>query len=141
MERDSATAGLPVPRSDERNQAFWAAAQRGSLVIARCLSCGNLEAPPISNCRRCLGETFEWITARGGGTLYSFIEYHKAWTDEWKEHTPYTVAIIDLDEGLRMVSGLVADEAGELPGVGDRVQVVFQQRGADSRVPMFRRAA
>jgi uncharacterized OB-fold protein len=83
-------------------------------------------------------ESFEWVSAKGGGRVYSYIEYHKAWTKEWNAHVPYVVAVIELDEGVRLISGLVRKSGGDLPQVGDRVEVAFQERANGTRVPVFR---
>src|SRR3954447_20290293 len=115
---------LPVPKSDELNRPFWDAAREERFVLPRCAACGQLATPPVSNCDACLTDTFEWVEATGRGTIFSFIEYHRAWLREYDGHLPYVVAIIDLDDGVKLISSIV-DADGDAIKVGDRVKVVF----------------
>lgn len=131
------TLDLPIPQSDERNLPYWEAARHDEFVIPRCRECGAVEAPPVVNCRSCLADDFEWSPDAGTGTVYSFIEYHRAWTDAWRGHTPYIVAIVELDAGPRILSSLLTAPDGRTPGVGDRVAVAFQERGEGWKVPVF----
>ena len=128
--------GLPVPLSDELNRPFWEAAREGRFVIPRCAECGQLMVPPVANCRACLATRFEWVPAGGRGTIYSFIEYHRAWIPEFADHLPYAVAIIELDEGPRLISLLVG-ETSDWVRIGAQVRVAFQERAGGARVPVF----
>lgn len=128
--------GLPVPQSDDRNLPFWQAASDRRFVIARCSNCGHLMAPPVTNCTACLHDEVEWVSAAGGGQVYSFVEYFRAWIPEFLPFLPYTVAIVELDEGPRMITIILRREGQNLT-VGDRVTVTFQDRGAGSQVPIF----
>jgi uncharacterized protein len=130
--------GLPIPESDERNKPFWHAATEGRFMIARCSACHHLMAPPVANCRLCLSDDVDWITSAGQGVVYSYIEYFRAWIPEFASRIPYTVAIIELDEGVRLFTSVVRSEGDSLH-IGDRVSVAFQTRG-ESRVPVFERA-
>ena len=128
--------GLPVPVSDELNQPFWEAAGEGQLVVPRCAECGQIMAPPVANCSACLATRFEWVPTSGRGTVYSFIEYHRSWIREYDGRVPYIVAIVELDEGPRLITGLVG-ETSEWVMIGARVRVAFQERAQRARVPVF----
>jgi uncharacterized OB-fold protein len=128
--------GLPVPLSDELNRPFWEAAREGRFVIPRCAECGRMMAPPVANCSACLATYFEWVAASGQGTVYSFIEYHRPWIREYDEHLPYVVAIVELDEGPRLITALVG-ETSDWVQIGARVRVAFQERAEGARVPVF----
>ena len=127
---------LPVPVSDELNRPFWDAAREERFVIPRCAECGRLLAPPVANCSACLATRFEWIAASGRATVYSFIEYHRSWLREYDAHLPYVVAIVDLEEGPRLITTLVGDTSDWVQ-IGARVRVAFQQRAEGARVPVF----
>jgi uncharacterized protein len=128
--------GLPVPESDLMNQPFWDAARESRFVLPRCATCNHLMAPPIANCNVCLGRTFAWISSPGHGSVYSFIEYHRAWMPQYEGKIPYVVAVIALDEGPRMIAGVIG-QSDTVANVGARVAVIFQERDRGSRVPMF----
>jgi uncharacterized OB-fold protein len=118
------------------NQPFWDAAREGRFVLPRCAACKHLMAPPVANCGSCLGRDFEWVTSSGRGSIYSFIEYFRAWIPQYEGKIPYVVAVIALDEGPRMIAGIVR-ESDQTVQVGARVSLLFQERDGGARVPMF----
>jgi uncharacterized OB-fold protein len=132
--------GLPLPVSDELNRPFWEAAREGRFVIPACAECGRVLTPPVANCAACLATRFEWKVASGRGAVYSFIEYHRAWFREYEGRLPYIVAIVELDEGPRLITGLVGDTS-DWVRIGARVRVAYQERGEGARVPVFERDA
>lgn len=140
METLTSGLDLPAPKSDATNRPFWEAARERRFVMPRCAACGLLMAPPVANCSACLGDRFDWVAASGRGTVFSFIEYHRAWIPEFANHLPYIVAIVELQEGPRLITGLVG-ETGETLAVGTPVEVAFQERAGGSLVPVFQRAA
>ncbi len=128
--------GLPIPESDLMNQPFWDEARQNRFVLPKCATCHHLMAPPVANCSVCLGRSFEWIRSSGRGSVYSFIEYFRAWMPQYEGKIPYVVAVIALDEGPRMIAGIVGISDKKLD-VGARVSVSFQERDGGSWVPMF----
>jgi uncharacterized protein len=136
MHKVSDGAGLPLPVSDALNQAFWDAARERRFVIPVCAECGKVMAPPVANCAGCLGTNFEWRPASGRGTVHSFIEYHRAWIPEYEGRLPYIVAIVELDEGPRLITGLVG-ETSDWVKIGARVRVAYQHRAEGVLVPVF----
>jgi uncharacterized OB-fold protein len=128
--------GLPVPVSDELNRPFWDAAREGRFVMPRCAECGRIMAPPVANCSACLARRFEWVATSGRGTVHSFIEYHRSWIREYDGRLPYMVAIVELDEGPRLITALVG-EASDWVKIGARVRVAFQERAEGAQVPVF----
>lgn len=133
---------LPTPQSDAMNLGFWDAARAGRFVMAKCSDCGNLMAAPVSNCRICLGTDISWVQASGRGTVFTFIEYYRSWIPEFEGSLPYVVAVVTLEEGPRMVLGMVTGANGEdtsdtgVVQVGDPIEIVYQERADGFRVPM-----
>ena len=126
--------GLPEPLFDAQNAPYFDGARRGELLLPKCTTCGQLSVPPVSNCTNCFGTDMEWIPASGNGTVFSYIEYHRAWIPQFAPYLPYNVSIIELDEGPRLISNVVP---GETPvQVGQRVRAVFEDRGS-WKVPVF----
>jgi uncharacterized OB-fold protein len=111
---------------------FWQGVDQGKLLAQACSHCGALRHPPAPMCGSCW--SLEWRAAElsGHGTVFSWlVSRHPSKPDA----APRTVVLVDLDEGLRLVSNLVEGEAVE---IGDPVRLTFGEiRGA--RVPMFRR--
>jgi uncharacterized protein len=133
---DASGRGLPAPDSDPTNQPYWDAAREGRFVLPKCATCHHVMAPPVANCSVCLGRTFEWITSSGRGSVYSFIEYFRAYMPQYEGKIPYVVAVIALDEGPRMIAGIVRSSDQGIH-VDARVSLVFQERDGGARVPMF----
>ncbi|MGE0421788.1 MAG: Zn-ribbon domain-containing OB-fold protein [Reyranellaceae bacterium] len=114
-------------------QAFWQQVQEGRIVYARCCAdhCGAPQFPPKPRCDVCDGERMEMREANGTGTIFSITVVHRPPSDALRQHAPYGIALIDLDEGFRMMAH--AD-----PGlaIGARVRASFVAFG-DRIVPRF----
>jgi hypothetical protein len=83
----------------------------------------------------------EWVTISGGGKVYSFSIVHRAPSREFASITPYVLALIELDEGPRMLAHIVGETAMQA-AINDQVEVVFEMRQGGARIPQFvRRAA
>lgn len=122
---------------------YWAAAERGELVIQRCDECGRLQHPPRPICLSCLSDAVMFAPASGAGTIYSYTVVHRALIAELRTVVPYVLALIDLDEGVRLVS-LIRGCPPESVAVGQRVQVDFERvEGPHGGVtlPVFRPAS
>jgi uncharacterized protein len=128
-------SGLPAPVLDERNEPFIQGALEGKLLLPVCRNCGLRMAPPVANCWRCLADDFDWRATAGTGVIFSFIEYHRAWVKSFSPYLPYQVAIIELTEGIRLVSNVLADAESPI-SVGARVKVAFEPRDSLA-VPVF----
>lgn len=122
----------PVPNADDA--WFWEGVAEHRLLLQRCDGCGRLRQPPGPRCPGC--GSFAWSTqpATGRGRVYSWIlSHHPTEPDE----RPRTVVLVDLDEGVRLVSNLVD---GTEPEVGMAVEATFA--GVDGvTLPQFRAVA
>ena len=101
------TAALDV---DTINEAYGAALAEGRLVMQVC-ECGHRWMPPRAACSSCLGSRWTWATVQGGGRLKSWVVYHVAFHESFRERLPYNVALVELDEGPRLITNIVADNA------------------------------
>lgn len=119
------------------NAVFWDAAMEGRLVAQRCADCGVLRHPPRPMCPHCRSLTVEAVTLSGLGTLYSYAILHHPQHPAFEY--PLPVALVDLDEGVRVVSNLVDVDPTAIQ-IGMRVQVAFEPTADDRAVPVFRRA-
>lgn len=109
------------PRISAATRPFWEALRDERLTTTRCLDCGDDTFPPKPICPNCFSSRISWQPLSGRGTLYS---YSKIWAgpEVFEEELPYTVCVVDLDEGLRLGSRLLDDVE---PEVGGRVIVAF----------------
>ncbi|SLN70630.1 Zn-ribbon domain-containing OB-fold protein [Oceanibacterium hippocampi] len=98
----------PLPYPNSETKPFWDACRDGILRIQRCSDCGTNRFPPTGVCPACQSDRSEWIEASGRGRVFSWIVVrHPVPKDVYADKVPYVVAIIALDEGVRMVSNLV----------------------------------
>lgn len=121
------------PAADPLAAPFFLAAADGRLVVQRCKSCGALRWPPLRGCPDCRGRATSWVDVEPRGTVWSFVVYHRAFAASLKDQVPYTVVMVQLDDGPFMVGRLVAGEPR--PSVGDRVEADFSNV---DRVPTVR---
>ncbi len=115
---------------------YWESAAAGELVYQECARCGRATFPPRRFCPACASEELNWRSSSGNGRIYSFTVVESGALEEFAEQMPYVIAIIELEEGFRMVSRILVDEAGmEALGCDQAVEVVF---GTDLSAPCFR---
>lgn len=114
-----------TPVGDQLTAPFWAAAGRGRLVIQRCNTCGALRWPPLAGCPECRSRDTTWDEVAPNGTIWSFVVYHRAFAAELKPQIPYTVVMVQLDDGPYLLGRYVVD--GRKPTIGDRVTADFAE--------------
>jgi uncharacterized OB-fold protein len=132
----SATRPLPLPEPE--TQPFWDATSAGKLLIQRCRACGRLQFYPRWFCARCAGDV-DWIEAAGTGEVHSFTIVRQNGTPPFDALVPYVLAVIELDEGVRMM-GNVAGVDVEDVSIGMPVEVTFVRETDDVVLPMWRPA-
>jgi uncharacterized protein len=111
------------PTDDPLTGPFFEAAAQGRLVVQRCTSCDALRWPPLPGCPECQGHDATWVDVAPSGTVWSFVVYHRAFAAELRSQIPYSVAMVELDDGPFMVGRLVTGE--KPPTVGDRIVAEF----------------
>jgi uncharacterized protein len=116
---------------------FWDAAAEHRLVAQRCAGCGVLRHPPRPMCPHCRSLEFEVAELSGRGTLYSYALLHHPQHPAFDY--PVLAALVDLDEGIRLVSNLVEIDTADIE-IGMRLEVTFVATAEDRAVPVFRPA-
>ena len=94
----------PAPRIDEESAFFWEGLRARRLLLQRCSTCGEVRFPAMPACPACAAIGSEVIEAGGGGRLYSWVTVHHAFDEAWKHDVPYTVGVVELDEGARVLA-------------------------------------
>jgi uncharacterized OB-fold protein len=128
------TRPLPVPDGDTK--PYWDAAREHRLVIQRCQACQQAIFYPRSLCPHCMSDQIAWLDASGKGTIYSYTVVHRA-PAQFAEDVPYVVALIDLAEGVRLMSNVV-DCAPSDVRIGAPVEVTFDNVTPEISLPKFR---
>jgi len=127
---------LPVPDGD--TQPYWSAAKEHRLTIQLCQDCRQAIFYPRSVCPHCMSDRIEWIEASGRGTIYSYTVVHRS-PAQFKDDVPYVVALIDLEEGVRMMSNVVGCPPSDV-SIGAAVEVLFDHVTPEITLPKFRLA-
>lgn len=125
----------PRPALTQDNQFFFDGAKERKLLIQRCASCGTLRHPPRPACAVC--RSFEWDTeeASGRGTVFSYTVNHYPQVPAFDY--PLLVALVELEEGTRLVANLSGVEP-ESVAIGMPVVAEFVEFDDDLTLPVFR---
>jgi uncharacterized protein len=130
------TARLAPVLTDD-NQLFWEAARDERLVGQRCASCGRFRHPPRPMCPNCQSLDHQEVDLSGHGTVYSYSLLHHPRNPLFEY--PVIAALVDLAEGIRVVSNLVDVDPGAVR-IGMPVEVGFAATADGMKVPVFRPA-
>jgi len=140
-ERPTATApaapAKPAPAVSPEMAPFWAAARRHELVVQRCTGCGALRFPAREICSRCLARGVAWQPVSGRGTVFTVAVMHQANHPAFAAEVPYAVAVVELDEGVRVTAQVTGSPAREVT-IGMPVEVWWDAVSPEVTVPRFR---
>jgi len=125
----------PAPIVTDDSAVFWDAASQGRLVAQRCADCRVLRHPPRPMCGHCQSLRTEVVELSGKGTLYSYSILHHPQNPAFDY--PVLAALVNLDEGVRLVSNLVGIEPADVR-IGMRLLVEFVPTAGDQLIPVFR---
>jgi uncharacterized OB-fold protein len=95
------------PEIDAINRPYWDGLAAGELRYQACEH-GHAWLPPRTACPHCLSRAVEWKRAGGSGRIVSWVVYHVAYHPSFQDRLPYNVAIVELDEGPRLVTNILA---------------------------------
>ena len=115
---------------------FWQGCAENRLLLQCCDSCQQLRYPPVKLCKKCLHDKSSWREHKGQGTIYSFVVYHHTFLAEFKHKLPYAVAIIELQDGPRMISRITGCKTEQVE-IGMPVKVVFEKMAESLSIPVF----
>jgi len=128
----------PSPRISAETQPFWDGCRQGELLYQLCRGCGRVQFYPRALCAGCGATSLEWRRSRGEGTIHTVTVVYRAPSPAFRGDVPYAIALVDLDEGYRMMANVLGPDPESLM-IGDRVRVVFETRG-DLVLPQFERS-
>ena len=125
---------LPIPNEDTK--PFWDGLKEHKLSIQKCSQCGQFRFPPRIICPYCMSLESEWVEVEGGGTVYSFTIVHHAYTPAYEGELPYVVAIIEIEEGIRLISNIVGCKPEQVE-IGMHVGLTFEDVTPDFTLHKF----
>nr|WP_206440785.1 OB-fold domain-containing protein [Streptomyces scabichelini] len=134
----------PRPVVNRDNAGFWEGVSRHRLLIQRCDGCKTLRFPWLPGCNACGCLEWDTVEASGEGAVYSYVVMHHppfpAFTAS--DHAgaaagPYAVGLIELAEGVRMISNVVGVPHSEVR-IGMPVRLEFERADEELELPVFR---
>jgi uncharacterized OB-fold protein len=128
-----------LPTIDEGTQPWWDACREGRLLFSRCGACRHAFLYVRPFCPKCWSDDVSLEQASGRGTLYTYSVVHSNDLPPFGPRVPYVAAIVDLDEGPRMMTNVEGCELDAL-SVGMPLQVAFREETETVTVPVFRPA-
>lgn len=123
-----------VPKPTPETQPFWDGCANGELRLQRCRPCDRHYFPPRPFCPTCLSDDVTWEQTSGRGALHTYVINHRAAPGF---EPPYAIAVVQLDEGPRMMANIVGvDQTPEALVLDMPLQVTFEARG-DVQLPVW----
>ena len=127
-----------IPQVTSELKPFFDAAREHKLAVQKCDNCGALRFPPAPLCLACDSYKASWVPVSGRGEVFSFTIMHRAYHPAIK--VPYTLAVIELKEGVKITSNVIDIEPSKVK-CGMPVEVVFEKLSDEVTLPKFRPAA
>jgi uncharacterized OB-fold protein len=112
--------GELFPEITDLNAPFWNGLAQGEVRLQQCGKCGVHQYPAETFCYECGAQDMSWVAVPGAGTVYSIIVVHQLYHKAFKPFLPYTVAIVQMDEGPRMLAAMFGLK--QSIAIGDRVK-------------------
>ena len=129
------SARIPLPLPTPLSKPHWDGCREGVLRVQRCGDCDSFVFIPMPVCGGCLGTNLSWVESSGRGTLYSYTVVHRPQQPMFA--VPYTVAVVELEEGWHMLSNLVGVDPDEVE-IGMPLEVTFERKSDEITLPYFR---
>jgi uncharacterized OB-fold protein len=129
----------PLPEISPLTEPFWAAARERRLVIQRCASCAVYRFPPELGCFQCGSLESLWEPVSGRATLFTWTVAHPPLLPYFRERAPWAVAIVQLEEGPRLVTNIIGVPPEDYE-IGMPLQADFEDIDDRITLVVFRRA-
>jgi len=123
-----------LPAATPLSQPYWDGARAHRLLFQRCRACATAWHPPMPMCPACHASEFDWQPASGGGSIYTFTVVHHPTHPAFQDQVPYVVAVIELDEGPRVVTN-IKNCPPQAVRAGMRVNVFFEDVSESVTLP------
>ena len=124
---------LPIPTPETRH--FWEGTRQGELRLQRCLDCAHVYFPPRPFCPSCAHREVEVFNATGRASLYSYVIHHRSVPGH---EAPYAIAVVELEEGPRMMTNIVdCEQTPEALVLDMPLEARFESVSEEISLPLF----
>jgi uncharacterized OB-fold protein len=127
---------LPTP--DDTTVPYWEGTADHRLLLKRCQACGRNHFYPRPFCPHCWSDNVEWLEASGRATLYTYAIVRANGLEPFSSEVPYIAAVVDLEEGVRMMTNVVECPFEGL-AIGMPLELAFRA-AKEFSIPVFRPA-
>ncbi len=131
------TYNKPLPKPTALSKPFWEGTKRHELLIQKCAQCDALRWTPQWACRKCYSVDYAWVAMSGRGKVYTHTTIYRPQVPEFMNDVPYSVAVVELEEGPRMLTSITSCEPKDL-SVDMPVEVVFVDASDEITLYKFR---
>jgi len=122
----------PIPAPTGDTAEFWDACDDDRLIYQQCSACKTVQSFPRALCAACGDAALTWKESAGIGTVLSFTEVHRGPSVAFMPDQPYVLAIIDMDEGFRLMTN-VRNCTADKVRIDMKMKIEFEPRGDDGR--------
>lgn len=126
----------PVPETQPWSEKFWEGTKQGKLFIQFCNDCSTYIFYPRKFCPECWSGNLDWKESSGKAKIYTYSTAYSMVEPKFMDELPYTIAYVDLDEGVRMMTRIVDCKPEEIT-FDMNVEVVFHEQNGFF-LPYFR---
>jgi uncharacterized OB-fold protein len=139
----------PLPRPTPESQPFWDSAKEHNLKVQYCPNCNRYQHYPLAVCAKCFGFDLEWRPISGKGIVYTWTTAHQAFNPAFADDIPYASVIVELPEGIRMMTNIVVEKPGggfelfppDQLKIGMPVELVYDDVTPEFTLPKWKPAA
>ena len=126
----------PLPAITPETRHFWEGTRAGELRLQKCVACKHVYFPPRPFCPHCASQDVNVFRASGRATLLSYVIHHRPVPGFVP---PYSIAVVELEEGPRMMTNIVeVEQTPEALQLDMALEVVFQMMNEEISLPLFR---
>ena len=131
----------PLPKPTPDTRPFWDGTRESKLMIMHCNACGKDYFYPRSYCPACFSADTSWKQASGRATLHTYLINHRP-APGFEGEAPYVIAVVQLEEGPRMMTNLVDvdPDPAKLP-IDMPLEVTYERASGEITLPKFRPAS
>ena len=131
------TPRRPLPQPSPETAHFWEGTKANELRLQRCDDCKQVYFPPRPFCNQCASRNVSVFKASGRGKLYSYVINHRG-APAGPFKPPFSIAVVELDEGPRMMTNIVdTEQTPEALQLDMPLTVAFTKQNDDISLPLF----
>jgi uncharacterized protein len=131
----------PIPLVTPESERYWQGCKQHQLWMRYCNPCAKPYFYPRDVCPACGSRDVDWKQMSGRGQIFTFAIAHRAPTPGFRGDVPFVTAIVELDEGPRMMTNIVSVEPDPAKiKVGMAVEVTFEDITEEISLPKFKPA-